>query len=70
MRTIVKVMSDKKGCILGVKVKTKTVVLKRPKDKLCLLLESENNWLSRFSAWQMCGQSTVHQVNVEYYSTL
>ena len=40
MGTIVKVMSDKKGCILGVKVKTKTVVLKRPKDKLCLLLES------------------------------
>ena len=38
--TIVKVMSDKKGCILLVEVKIKTIVVERSIDKLCLLLQS------------------------------
>ena len=40
MGTIVKVMSDKKRCILLVEVKIKTIVVERSIDKLCLLLES------------------------------
>ncbi len=38
---VLSVMKDKKGQVRIVKVKTKTNVLERPVDKLCIIIETE-----------------------------
>jgi len=40
---VLKVHSDKKGIVRRVTVKTKSGILERPVDKLCLLLETEDS---------------------------